>query len=146
MTLVSEAGTAIVTRLSASSPISAIYSHHELHLHTLEVPYYARWCPELQKSHPMQRRDVQKWLCPLFEMLVDNSSFVHQFWYQFCWVLESVWNYNLCSFFSLLYLKNFLFLCTCKSPWHKTYSTAESTCSQTFEEIWFSPPIHCKSI
>ena len=57
---------AIVTKSSATMPISTIYPHLQLHLHTLEIAHHIRLRPPVQKSHqcniPMIRNECVQFL------------------------------------------------------------------------------------
>ena len=60
VTFISAVHAAIVKKSSVFLLISTIYPHRELHIQTLEIPHCVRRCLPFQKSHPMERCDVQK--------------------------------------------------------------------------------------
>ena len=62
----------ICITLSPSTLISTIHPHHELHLHTLEIPHYVRQCLPVQNLQPMQHRYIQKWVHLLSQKSVNN--------------------------------------------------------------------------
>ena len=79
VTLISAVRGANVTKSSASTLIPTIYPHCELHLHTLEIPYYSRQCLRVQKFYPMRHHNVQKWVHPMLKCKIWERLFRNEF-------------------------------------------------------------------